>query len=216
MARPLTDIEAGRTQLLELVEGLIKQRGAVSVTLAELAAAAGMSPANIYRYFEDKEALFEAVAERWFAPKIRIMEEVVESNLPIRQKLHDFFARRFVHMRDEYGRDPNLFTSYMELGHEHFDTVRGYIDLADHYLAMVVSEAMDQGNLPGLSIDEAVSLINLMVQSFCNPELLPMMVHRATEEKLGLIVDAILGGLQGKTETAVTNVVDMNERRSVA
>ncbi len=213
MARPLTDIDAGREHLLDLVEGLIKQRGATSVTLAELASAADMSPANIYRFFENKEALFEAAAGRWFAPKIRIMEAVVECNLPIRQKLYEFFARRFVLMRDNCIDDPTLFKNYMELGEEHFETVRGYVDLGDHYLAMIVAEAMEQGYFDGLSIDQAVSLINLMVQPFCNPDLMAMLLHSVNEEKLAAIIDAILVGLKG--QAATSNVVGIGHGRNL-
>lgn len=196
MARPLTDIDAGREALLDHVEALIQQRGGVSVTLAELATVSNMSPSNLYRFFESKEALYEAVAERWFAPKIRVMEEVVASDLPVRHKLYQFFARRFALMRDNFLADPVLFQSYLDLGQEHLDTVRGYIDLADHYQAMIISEAMGEGHFPGLTIDEAVSLVNLMIQPFCNPDLMAQLAHSANEAKLALIIDAILSGLK--------------------
>jgi AcrR family transcriptional regulator len=198
MARPQTDIDAGRAHLLDMVEELIRKRGAASVTLAELANAAGMSSGNIYRFFESKEALYEAVAERWFAPKIRIMEEVVESDLPIRDKLYAFFARRFALMQENWNADPALFQSYCELGHEHFEMVRGYIDLGDHYLAILVAEAMEAGHFKGLSIDASVSLINLMVHPFCDPEVMSMLIHSVTEAKLRIVIDAILGGLSGE------------------
>lgn len=205
MARPNTDIEAGREMLLDHVEALIQERGAVTITLAELATVANMSPANLYRFFENKEALYEAVAERWFVPKIRIMEEVVASDLPVRDKLYQFFARRFALMRDNYERDPVLFQSYNDLGREHLDIVLGFVDLADHYQAMLVSEAMSEGYFPGLTIDRAVSLINLMIQPFCNPDLVPQLHGRATEAKLGLIIDTILAGLKG-VETNVHSI----------
>ena len=64
MARPQTDIEAGRVQLMDVVDDLIRKRGATDVSMTELAAAAGMSPSNLYRFFENKEALLEAVADR--------------------------------------------------------------------------------------------------------------------------------------------------------
>ena len=76
MARPQTDIEAGRTALLEMVDELIRKRGSVDISMTDLAAASGMSPSNLYRFFDNKEALLEAVAERFFAEKIRIMVEV--------------------------------------------------------------------------------------------------------------------------------------------
>jgi AcrR family transcriptional regulator len=73
MARPQTDIDAGRIALLEVVDDLVRRRGSVDISMTDLAAAAGMSPSNLYRFFDNKEALLEAVAERFFAEKIQIM-----------------------------------------------------------------------------------------------------------------------------------------------
>ncbi len=198
MARPQTDIEAGRQELLDICEELVRKRGGVDLSMTELASAAGMSPSNLYRFFESKEALLEAAAGRWFAPKIAIMEEVVAADLPSREKMFQFFARRFTLMRDQYHEDPDMFKSYLELGDQHFEVVRGYVDLGDHYLSLIVAEAMDEGYLPDLSIDDAVSLINQMVQCYCNPEALLYLDHKLSEEKLGMIVDTFFIGLGRK------------------
>jgi AcrR family transcriptional regulator len=196
MARPLTDIDAVREQLLEIVEDLVRQRGSADFSMAELANAAGMSPSNIYRFFESKEALYEAAAERWFAAKIAIMEEVVASDLPIREKLLAFFARRFAVMVAQYQAEPDLFKSYLEIGQQHFELVRGHVDLGDHFLSVIVAEAMQAGYFRGLSIDETVSLINQMVQPYCNPDaIIYIGLVKLTEAKLAKIVDAILIGL---------------------
>ncbi len=198
MARPQTDIEAGRQELLDLVEEIIRKRGGIDLSMTELAAAAGMSPSNLYRFFESKEALMEAAAGRWFAAKIVIMEETTASSRPARDKMYQFFAQRFGLMRDQFRTDPELFKSYLELGNQHFEVVRGYVDLGDHYLSLLVAEAMDEGYLPGLSIDEAVSLINQMVQCYCNPESLLYLDHKLSDAKLSRIVDTIFVGL-GRT-----------------
>jgi AcrR family transcriptional regulator len=201
MARPQTDIEAGRLQLMEVVDDLVRSRGAADISMTELAASAGMSPSNLYRFFENKEALLEAVAEKWFADKIRIMEEVVNLDMPAREKMFAFFSRRFAVMVAQYESEPELYTSYLEIGNLYFEVVRGYVDLGDHYLSMIVAESMEQGYFEGLSIDEGVSLINQMVQPYCNPEaIIKIGTNKLNERKLGIIVDAIFVGL-GKTVT---------------
>ena len=161
MARPQTDLEAGREALLGLMVEMVEERGSSAFTMTELAGRAGMSTANLYRYFDSKEALIEAVAEEWFRPKVEIMEEVVASELSARRKMYEFYARRFVRMKTEWERDPIAFANYIELGKEHFELVRSYVDLGDHYLAMIIGEAMAEGYFAGLSIDEAISLIIL-------------------------------------------------------
>ena len=199
MARLQTDIEATRYQLLEVVDDLVRQRGSADISMTDLAAAAGMSPSNLYRFFDSKEALMEAVAEKWFAEKIRIMEEVTAADLPVREKMFQYFARRFALMVQQYEAEPALLKSYLEIGNQYFEVVRGYVDLGDHYLALIVAEAMEQGYFEGLSIDEAVSLINQMVQCYTNPEaIIYIGTGKLKAEKLAQIVDTIFAGLKVK------------------
>ncbi len=202
MARPQTDIEAGRKLLIETVDQLVRQRGAVDISMTELAAAAGMSPANIYRFFESKEELLQAIAENWFAENIAIMEEVVASDLAPRDKLFAFFARRFAVFMARFAAEPEMFKSICQLGAEHFEVIRGYVDLGDHYLAMIVAEAMHAGYLRGFTIDQSVSLINQMVFCYCNPDMLIMLEGKLTEEKLSHIIDTIFAGLAAQPNDA--------------
>ncbi|WP_353206610.1 TetR family transcriptional regulator [Sphingorhabdus sp.] len=197
MARPHTDIEAGRNALLEVVDDLVRKRGAVDISMTDLAAAAGMSASNLYRFFDNKEALLEAVAERFFAEKIRIMVEVTESDLPVRDKMYQYFARRYLANVEQYESEPDLLKSYLEIGQQYFEVVRGYVDLGDHYLSLIVAEAMEQGYFEGHSIDETVSLINQMVQCYTNPDALFYFgTVKLKIEKLALIVDTIFAGLR--------------------
>lgn len=208
MARPQTNIEAMRSQLLEVVDDLVRERGTGDISMTDLANAAGMSPSNLYRFFENKEALMEAVAEKFFARKIEIMEEVTASDLPVREKMFEYFARRFTLMVEQYEADPDLLKSYLEIGNQYFEVVRGYVDLGDHYLALIVAEAMEQGYFSGLSLDEAVSLINQMVQCYTNPEaIIYIGTGKLKVGKLARIIDTIFAGLSGTT----TIVADVQE-----
>ena len=203
MARPQTDIEATRHRLLEVVDDLVRQRGSADISMTDLAAAAGMSPSNLYRFFENKEALLEAVAEKWFAEKIWIMEEVTASDLPVREKMYQYFARRFALMVQQYEAEPDLLKSYLEIGNQYFEVVRGYVDLGDHYLALIVAEAMEQGHFEGLSIDESVSLINQMVHCYTNPDaIISIGTGKLKAEKLARIVDTIFAGLSATVSEA--------------
>jgi len=200
MARPETDIEAGREKLIATAEVIIRERGAINFTITDLAAEAGMSQSNVYRFFENKDALAEAMAGRWFAELITIIEDLVEANVPVEQKLYEFFARRLAIKRARFDEDPDLFRSYMELGNEHFEVIRGYVDLTDHYMAIILAEAMEEGYFEGLELDQIVSLVNTMVQPFCNPNLMMDMMHLADEERLHQVIHTILTGLKAREE----------------
>ncbi|WP_068077478.1 TetR/AcrR family transcriptional regulator [Novosphingobium lentum] len=195
MPRPQTDIDAGRERLAELAMALVTERGSQALTMNELAARAGMSTANIYRYFDSKDALLEALAELWFRPKVAIMEEVLASDLPPRRKMYEFFARRFARLRESYYADPIAFETTVEIGNDHFELIRSYIDLGDHYLAVLIGEAMDEGHFAGLEVDDTISIINQMVSCYCNIAGMGPVMDRLSEAKLARIIDAIFDGL---------------------
>jgi AcrR family transcriptional regulator len=197
-----TDIEAVQARLVEVTCALIEERGGQALTMQEIALRAGMSPGQVQRYFDSREALLEAVAEYWFRPKVAIMEEVVGSELPPRRKMYEFFARRFVMMRDAYRADPVAHQMYVELGNEYFEQVRSYVDLADHYLSTIIAEAMGEGFFAGLDIDMTLSLINQMVAPYCNIGAMGLMMDRLTEEKLARIIDAVFDGLSAQDRGA--------------
>ncbi|GAB5489706.1 MAG: TetR family transcriptional regulator [Parasphingorhabdus sp.] len=200
MPRPETDMEAKRTEIMEAADQLIRDKGAISFTMSDLASAAGMSPSNVYRFFENKDALAEAMAGEWFADLLVIMENLVAADIPVEDKLFRFFAERLILKRARYDEDPDLFASYMELGDEHFEVIKGYVDLADHYMASILAEAMEAGYFKGLELDAIVSLVNTMMQPFCNPKLMMQMMHLATEERLRIVIDTILEGLHARAD----------------
>ncbi len=204
MARPQIDMEATKAKLLETCEDMIRERGAVSFTMTDIAQAAGMSQSNAYRFFASKDELAEAMAGRWFEELTAMMEDVVASDMPARDKMYHFFARRLELKHQRLNEDPALFAAYMELGDEHFEVVRGYIDLADHYMATIIGEAMGEGYFKGLEIDETVSLINTMVQPFCNPTLMMQLHTLANTEKLTMVIDTIFRGLHRDGDTTAS------------
>ena len=200
MPRPETDIEATRTKIMAVANQIIQEKGAISFTMTDLASSVGMSPSNLYRFFENKDALAEAMAGEWFAELLVIMEGLVSADMPVEEKLYQFFAKRLVLKRARYEEDPELFESYMELGDEHFEVIKGYVDLADHYMASILAEAMEKGYFKGLELDAVVSLVNAMVQPFCNPGLMMQMMHLATEERLRIVINTILNGMRANAE----------------
>lgn len=183
-----------RARLVRLAMRLIEQRGA-EVTRAALAAAADTARARIDSLFPEETDLFDAVVESWFAEPTAIMEEVLASDLPPNRKMYEFFARRFRMQRARYRADPAAFKVYCELGTTHFERVRSYVDLADHYLCELIAQAQAEGAFAGLAIDEALSLINQMTHPYTMAEILTYLDDRLSEEKLGRIIDTLFAGL---------------------
>ena len=186
--------DSEKARFVRLAMRMIEERGD-EVTRTALAAGANVPRARIEALFPEEIDLFDAIVESWFVDHLAIMEEVVASDLPPNRKMYEFFARRFRLSRERYRADPAAFKVYCELGAAHFERVRSYVDLADHYLCELIAQAQAEGAFGGLAIDEALSLINQMVVPYTMAEILTYMDHRLSEEKLGRIVDTLFAGL---------------------
>ena len=202
MARTHEATDPARERAVDAALEILEAKGPNALTLGETASRMGVSVAALQRTFESYDDLLEAIAERWFRRKVKIMEEVVASDLPPRRKMYEFFARRFVVLRDSYNADPVLFQMHSDLGNQHFEVVRSYVDLGDHYLCEIIAEAMADGHFAGLTIDEALSLINQMVAAYVNIALMIMIMDKLSEKKLAIIVDTIFDGLTAQARGA--------------
>ena len=80
--RTKTEAAATREALLDAAEHAFRERGVARTSLAEVAAAAGMTRGAVYWHFRDKADLFEALCERVQLP----MEAMHASAGAIRQK----------------------------------------------------------------------------------------------------------------------------------
>ena len=81
---------AKRADILDAASRLFSERGFRDVSTATLAAQAGVSTATLYRYFEDKEALFAAVVDALVAD---VIQAVANQPASLEDKLHDLALR---------------------------------------------------------------------------------------------------------------------------
>lgn len=198
----VSDRKALRRELTDLALVLMAERGTM-IGKADLVAHTRTSRARIDELFPEESDLFDAAVEQWYAADVAIMEEVIASSLPVQRKFFEFFARRFRIEVERFRQDPALFALCVELGTERFEQVRGYIDLADHYLSVLIAEAQAEGYLPGLSIDRALTLINQMVVCYTSPQMLMLLSERLSEDKLACIIDTVFAGLAGGDRGAI-------------
>lgn len=189
--------ESERNRIAQMVLDLVKERGAeipYSVAMAE----SGVSRSRFEQLFEDYDDLFDAIAKLWLQPHMVVMEQVLAADLPPARKMYEFFRRRFVINQERFRADPEFFTILCEMGAANFERVRSYVDLADHYLCEIIVQAQADGFFAGLEIDEELSLINQIVNTYTFPDALIYLSDKLSEGKLAQIIDTIFIGLSGE------------------
>src|SRR3954454_20056767 len=101
------ELEA-RARIVESAEALFRDIGYQKTTVGDIAKALKMSPANIYRFFDSKKSINEAVAERITAAVRARMAAIARSDRAGRRTVTRPPARHerlYVRARSERGED---------------------------------------------------------------------------------------------------------------
>ena len=91
---------ATRERILQAAINRIKHYGYGKTTMAEIAADCDMSPGNIYRFFEAKIDIAEAMARKHYAEEQAELSAIArKKDMPADQRLREIFFKR---LRDSY------------------------------------------------------------------------------------------------------------------
>ena len=86
-ARQVAEPAPADTRLLAIAADQLKEFGPRHVTVVGIADAAGMTHANVYRYFTNKAALIDAVAGQWLRRMEATIADIADSPDPADDKL---------------------------------------------------------------------------------------------------------------------------------
>jgi AcrR family transcriptional regulator len=114
MARPRLDPDARRAQIVKASMALFAKKGFSGTTSRELARAAGVSEALIFRLFPTKRALYDAIIQRTIAEAERPYDAPGDARLPDR----DLFLRLATDLLGRVRRDDAFLRLLMYAGLE--------------------------------------------------------------------------------------------------
>ena len=112
-ARPATP-EPIETRILGLAADHIRQFGLKRTTVVSIAEEAGMSHANVYRYFPSKTALVDAVTDYWLRPIESGLRDIADGPDPAYDKLERILSALQRIYRDKLESDENLFELFAD------------------------------------------------------------------------------------------------------
>lgn len=150
--------EAKRRQILEAAMGCFARRGFHATTTAEICAAAGMSPGNLFHYFPTKDAIVAAIAEEdrretaaLFAAfaeaedAVEAVQDVAEAALA--QFADEAYARLSLEIAAEAMRNPAVAAPFAANDAE-----------AKAALVALLGRGVERGQIdPGLDLDRAAA-----------------------------------------------------------
>ena len=172
-----------REQIVEAAEEHFSHYGYEKTTVSDLAKAIGFSKAYIYKFFDSKQAIGEAICSRTLRAIVVAVEEAVAGAATPTEKFRRMFNTLVSTSVSLFFNDRKLYDIAASSAGEGWPSARAYAERIQQILMEIVREGRETGEFERKTpLDETVHAIFLVMLPFVNPLLL--------QHNLDLVEDA--------------------------
>lgn len=163
-----------RDQIVVAATEHFSRYGYEKTTVSDLAKAIGFSKAYVYKFFESKQAIGEAICSNCLAQLEQEIGQALEGVEQPAERMRKLFkASTEAHQR-LLSQDRKLYEIAQSAAAEHWTSVLAYEDRLRALLKQLLQQGRDSGDFERKTpLDEAADAIYLVLRPYLNPLLLP-------------------------------------------
>ena len=162
-----------REQILEAAQEHFSHYGFDKTTVSDLAKAIGFSKAYVYKFFDSKEAIGEAICAKTLSAIVLAVEEAMAGASTPTDKFRRMFKTLTSTGASLFFNDRKLHDIAAHAAGEGWPSARAYAERIREILRDVVREGRETGEFERKTpLDETVHAIYLVVLPYANPLLL--------------------------------------------
>ncbi|KRE31156.1 TetR family transcriptional regulator [Agromyces sp. Soil535] len=145
MAEALT-----REAILASAEDVLRRYGPAKTSVVDIARALGVSHGTVYRHFESKAAIRDAVTERWLDRVSAPLEDVIRAPRPAIDRLHEWLVVLTETKQQMAVTDPEMFETLLALTMTSREVVAAHVDHLAEQLSRIIADGIADGEFaPG-------------------------------------------------------------------
>ena len=156
-------------RLLAIASEHLTRLGPKRVTVVAVAAVAGMTHANVYRYFPSKDALLDAVAGRWLRELETELAGIADAPDPADDKIERFISALATAQCDMLAREPHLFAVHLDATVASRPIARRHRVRLRALVERVVEEGIGSGVFAARDRERAIAVIFDASYRFTHP-----------------------------------------------
>jgi AcrR family transcriptional regulator len=134
-----------REAILDAAEEVLRRHGPAKANVIDVARALGVSHGSVYRHFESKAALRDAVAERWLSGVSASLAELAKSRGPAARRLRAWFERLIAMKHGRRRKEPEHFANYVSLAQESREVIAAHVAVLTGQIADIIRDGMAKG-----------------------------------------------------------------------
>lgn len=193
---------ATRDRILQAAIARIKHYGYGKTTMAEIAADCDMSPGNIYRFFEAKIDIAEAMARKHYAEVHAILAAIARKDAPADQRLRDIFRRRLRESYELLEEKPKVMEIAEVIHAERPLFANEQLALERVFLVAVLEEGEAAGLFAPGDHGFTAEMLQAATMKFSVPQLFSRLTLPKLERELEGVLDLIFQGLYARPAAA--------------
>lgn len=169
-------------QILAVAEQLFRTLGYAKTTIADIASALQMSTANVYRYFENKSAINEAITHRVLARAEAGLETIIATRESARVRLKRMILELHRHTCEQYLQESKVHEIVIKAMDEQWGVIDAHIERLRLSFKQVLEEGVEAGEFERTTVTQfGDSVFNAMIP-FCHPQ---VVAQRFTRDNAG-------------------------------
>ena len=193
---PNETVDDNRRLILDAAEQRYREVGYGKTTMAEIADDVGMSAANLYRYFKNKNEIGCACAKRCMGERIDRLRVVVRTpGLSAVDRLREYVQESLTYSYENAGTDQKINELVQKILNERKDLVHDKVEIE----MGLIAEILAMGNSSAeFSVDDVLVTsrnIQTAIVMFNVPTFLGLYPFEEFQEMANGVVDLILNGL---------------------
>jgi len=192
---PIADSHAAaRLRVLETAERLFREYGYQKTTVADIARALGMSPANVYRFYESKRAIFEAVAINLLDVVERDLAAAARSGGAAEQRLRAFLEANHRLCMQHFVGDSRIRDMVAVAINERWAAIDDHVERVRLMSEQIIRDGVAEGVFTAADPTTASACLMVGWLRFCHPLLADEPFAHGPE--LEQMADFLIGALR--------------------
>jgi AcrR family transcriptional regulator len=164
---------AVRDQIVEAAGEHFRHYGYEKTTVSDLAKAIGFSKAYIYKFFDSKQEIGEAICAKTLSGIVATVEEAVAGATTPTEKFRRMLKILVSTNASLFFNDRKLYDVAAYAAGERWPSTRAYCERIKEIVTEIVREGRESGEFERKTpLDETVRVIGLVMQPYANPLLL--------------------------------------------
>ncbi|ACA19789.1 transcriptional regulator, TetR family [Methylobacterium sp. 4-46] len=184
-----------RCRILATAARFFQEIGYQKTTVADIAKTLGMSPANVYRFFDSKKAINEAVVERLTGEVEAMIAAVADRPGPASERLRAIIHTLHRDSAERITANPRMHEMVEAAMTESWGVCHHHVDRITAVLERVITEGVAAGEFRVGDPAQAARYVQTAILRYCHPVLIQRCPGDVAPPLDGMI-DFLLAGLR--------------------